>query len=164
MRIIIFSLLLAAKVCAGQSAVPGAVTSYLETYLREWRMCRHEDYDKSFWSFYNTNTLPFFTAVDINDDNKIDYCVLVRKKNELRLVILLSDGKGFRHWLSDKFPGSATQLQYCLLPEPPGRMDVAYPVISSLILTNNALNVMQMENRACIYYWDGTAISVFLTM
>ncbi|MBW8684967.1 hypothetical protein [Chitinophaga rhizophila] len=159
MRIMLFALLLITKFSTAQPAV---VNDYIKAHLPSWQLCRNEDYPASFWSFYSRESLPFFTAVDINDDNRVDYGVLIRQRQEIRLLIILSDHAGYTHYLSDTLAG--TTLDYCLLPAPPGRIDIAFPAISSLILTANGINLMKMENRMCIYYWNGASIDIFKTL
>jgi hypothetical protein len=61
------------------------------------------------------------------------------------------------------FNDPANDLTWCLLPAPPGRIDVAYPGIRSLVLRSNGINLLQLENRAGIYYWDGKGIGFFPT-
>lgn len=147
------------------ATVPVHVVSYVQQQWPGWRLCSHQDYDKSFWSFYDSTTLPFYAAVDINDDTRTDYSLLLRNGQQLRLVFLLSTGDSFTYQLADNIPATVkTSLSYGLLPEPPGQIDVAYPAIQSLLLTTNAISLMYMENRYCIYYWDGRQVATFKTM
>lgn len=150
-------------------SIPVSVQDHIARHLPGWTIPGPVDYAGSFWSFYDRSTVPYFTAVDINDDNFVDYGVLIKKQKKVQLVLLLSAGSDsfIHHIVSDpgKAPADITDgLSYCVLPEPPGQIDVAYPDIRSLILLSNGINLMDMENRVCIYYWDGSHISVFQTM
>ncbi|MFT3825320.1 MAG: hypothetical protein QM731_15490 [Chitinophagaceae bacterium] len=149
-------------------SIPATVTAYINNNLPGWNIVSKEDYATSFWSFYDSNTTPFFAAVDLNDDRVADYAVIIKKENIAKPVILLSDGASFKHWITDDLNQhlneAGNDVLFCLLPEPPGQVDVVKPAISSLILTNNAVNLMYLENRQCIFYWDGTQIAVFKTL
>ena len=188
MRTILFYLLVVSTGCSHQSStsgdnkplplppvkvfpittVPAGVQEYIATYLPGWTIPGVADYATSFWSFYDHTIVPYFTAVDINDDQLVDYGVLVKKQGAVQLAILLGANNSFTHVivndLRKAFPDAAEGLQHCLLPEPPGQTDVAHPTIKSLILRSNGINLLHLENRVCIYYWDGRAIAAFETM
>ncbi len=149
-------------------AIPVAVTDYTGLQFPGWSIVTKQDYHTGFWSFYDEKKLPFFTAVDINDDGYVDYGILIKKQDTVQLVILLNKNNSFTHQVAGNFllphyPDNKA-LQYCLLPEPPGQIDVVKPSIRSLILTTNAIQLMEMENRICIYYWNNTTIAAFQTL
>lgn len=149
------------------TGLPAPVREYIATHLRGWAIVNKEDYDSSFWSFYDSAMLPFFTATDLNDDGLVDYGVLVKKEGFVQLAFLLGAGDSFTHQLANDFKkafnDTTNDLTWCLTPAPPGQTDVAYPRMQSLILRSNGINLLQLENRTCIYYWDGQGIGLFAT-
>jgi len=147
------------------TSLPVSVTSSLAHFLPGWIVCTEHDYAGSFWSFYDSNTKPYLAATDINDDGKTDFALFVKKHDSTQLVFLTSKENSFElHTIPESAKPFHQDLHYCLIPEPPGQVDVARPTIQSLILTSNGINLMDMENRKCIYYWHQDSIAVFKTM
>lgn len=150
---------------APPTGLPANVQAYIASQLPDRAIVSKEDYARSFWSFYDTGTQPFFTAADLNDDGLVDYGVLVKKGGFVELALLIGIGSSFRFELAGSFKkafdDTANDLGWCLLPEPPGQIDVAYPSIQSLILVSNGINLMYLENRIGIYYWDEEGIGLF---
>jgi len=147
--------------------IPPAVTKYLQSILPGWHVPVSSDYVKSWWSFYDRNSRPWHVIADINNDRKEDHAFILKNGDSLKVVLIISTGKSYRHYMPAnfdmKFNQGRNDLQYGLGIEPPGRVDIAYPRISSLILLNNAVNMMELENRICIYHWADTTVSAFAT-
>ena len=141
------------------------VEKYIKNEFAGWSLASKSDYIKSWWSFYDNKSVPYFVATDINDDQLSDYGLILKKSDSIKVVILVGDKNSFKHWVAkevgEPFNFNLKNLQLGLTIEPPGRIDIAYPAIKSLILKSNAINVMEFENRLCIYYWLGEKIEVF---
>ncbi|GGH60984.1 hypothetical protein HNQ91_000967 [Filimonas zeae] len=156
---------------ATQFTVTQAPTDTLATFIRNTfpgcRICTQADYDNSFWSFYDTTyAMPWYAAVDINDDQRTDMAMLIKEQQTLKLLLLMGTDTGYNwQWVEDfSIPLHNNQkVTYGLHPEPPGQIDIAYPTITSLILPSNGINLYYFENRHALYYWNGNRIAVFKT-
>lgn len=148
-------------------ALNGHATAYIQKHFPGWRVCNQKDYDDAFGSFYDTTTHPWYVEIDINDDKQGDYGMFISNQHQVKLLFLTGKDSSFTHWLapdfSFAFDAATHRLQYALLPEPPGQIDVAYPSIQSLVLRTNGVSLMHLENRICLYYQDSTGIAVFQT-
>ncbi len=148
--------------------MPDEVQLYMASHFPGWKIPVTADYNTSFWSFYNLSVVPYFTAVDLNDDQLVDYGVLLKQRDSVQLVILLGTADSFTHVVFNNLKRTTADqvdgLQHCLLPEPPGQIDVAYPAIKSLVLPSNGINLLHLENRVCVFYWDGKQVAIFETI
>lgn len=143
--------------------LPTHVRAYVQTHVAEYTIVDTADYGISWWSFYDRSVIPFAVTTDINDDRFLDYALLVKKNQVLRLVIVLGTAHGFTHHFIHDFNEAYKQnnLQYGLMVEPPGQTDVVVPEERSLILPSNGIALMELENKARIYYWQDGGIKTF---
>lgn len=143
------------------------VTTYLSENFAGWEIATETDYIKSWWSFYDRGNIPYAVKTDINDDKYPDYGIIIKKGDSIKLVVLTGNGTSFNHWVANNCPtlfnSTLKNLHIGLSIEPPGRIDIAYPQIKSLILKSNAINLMDYENRLAAYYWEDNKIQVFQT-
>lgn len=143
------------------------VLSVIRTTFPGWHLCTQADYDKSFWSFCDTTqALPWYTTADIDDDGDPDIALLLKQEHKVKLLLLLSSHTGYGWQWAEDFSLTLTKgqlLQFGLLPEPPGQIDIAYPSIQSLILHSNGISLYHFENRHALYYWNGNRVAVFKT-
>lgn len=124
------------------------------------------EYDKLWWSFYDSETDPTFSELDINDDKTVDYVFFGKKDHEIRLFFYLSSVEGYQLFIAEDFRekvDDGTGFKFGLAPEPPGRIDVVLPRIQSLILNSNAVNLMVYEVRDRVYYYQNNTIESFRT-
>ncbi|MBC8052401.1 MAG: hypothetical protein H7Y13_05010 [Sphingobacteriaceae bacterium] len=151
-----------------EELIPADLKEYIKTNLQGWLLAERSDYSKVWWSFYDAGSTPYAVVTDINDDQAPDYGMILKNNDALRFVIFFKKGNSYTHWVADNFNKSFNSankdLQNGLTIEPPGRVDVVYPEIKSLILKSNAISVMELENRRCIYYWSNGKVSAFTTM
>lgn len=146
---------------------PDTLLSFIYKTFPGAQVCTQADYDQSFWSFCDTTlSLPWYTAADINNDEYVDMALLVKQQQNAKLLLFLSNHTGYTWQWAEGFsiPVSQKQpLQFGLQPEPPGRIDIAYRSLQSLILRTNGINLYHFENRHAIYYWNENSIAVFRT-
>lgn len=146
--------------------IPESAKQYIKENFPEWSIADRADY-KLWWSFYDPATTPYHAITDLNDDRQVDYACIIKNADSVRLIILLRKGDTFNHWMPDNFrethDSSNKGIGFGLTIEPPGRIDVVIPGIQSLVLPLNAFNLMEFENRRCIYYWSDGKIAVFQT-
>lgn len=143
--------------------IPKNVKNYLNLNFEGWRLVDSDDYDKIWWSFYKKEEMNYLASTDINDDKKADYALILTKNKTYQIIILFGSKDSFTHWIDSSFKNYGPNLTFGLTVEPPGRTDVIRPQIQSLILKSNAFNLMELENRACIYHSIDNQISVFKT-
>lgn len=148
-------------------AIPTALLAFLQRDLPDWQLVNESDYDRSFWSLYTGDHLPFLVSADVNDDGLTDHCVLLKIAGYVKPFFLLGrEEEGFTILRQDAFripfDDSNNDLQYSLSVEAPGQIDVAIPEIRSLQLRTIGVNFMELENRWCIFHWDLSSISAFV--
>jgi hypothetical protein len=152
---------------SSQAEMLSIAKKYIDVNLPGWSIAERTDY-KIWWSFYDGRSVPFMAVTDLNDDRQADYALMVKKESALKLVILLGKGATFTHWIADNFDTTfdpaAIDLTYGLTVEVPGRIDIVTPSVQSLIVKSNAFNLMELENRRCVYYWANGEIASFVTM
>lgn len=144
--------------------IPKPVMDYISARLPDWKLLSISDYGKSWWSFYDSQVIPYAVMTDINDDQLVDYGMLLKKDNTLQLVIIIALGNGrFEHHLLRDFNTAYREkdVQIGLMVEPPGQIDVVYPEERSLILPSNGIALMELEARSGVYYWQQGAIQSF---
>ena len=155
------------EAASGEELLPQKVKEYISANFSGWSIPESSDYIKSWWSFYERGTIPYMVKTDINDDQTVDYGLVLKSVDKIRPVLLLSKGETFTHWtdtsLEKPFDAAEKDLHYGLSIEPAGRIDVAFPEIKSLILKSNAINFMDYEVRTCVFHWTGTTIEIFRT-
>lgn len=176
--VIITAILFAGCNIAAETFKPGAstdknglITENVNLYLSEnfsgWEIAQKTDYINSWWSFYDRDNVPYVVKTDINDDAVPDYGIIIKKADSIKLVLLTGKQTSFNHWEADNFAklfnSTLKNLHLGLSIEPPGRIDIAYPQIRSLVLKSNAINLMDHENRVSAYYWENDTIKVFQT-
>jgi len=134
--------------------VPAALNSYLKSNFPDWQIVDTADYDKSWWSFYDRHHIPWIVHTDINDDQLVDHALLLKQHNRLRLVICMGGAQNtFTHVVVEGF-NQMEKLQYGLVVQPPGQIDVLQPVEQSLMLLTNGFALMELEQPSRIYYWQ----------
>ena len=153
------------KTKISQPGLPHQVIGYLAKNLPEWKIPDTSDYAKSWWSFHDKKEVPYHVILDLNDDEIADYGLLVHNNSSVKLLLLLGHKTSFDHYWATNFnqPFLKGELQYGLAIQPPGRIDIAFPEIRSLILKSNAINLLELENRLAIYYFMNEKLSVFTT-
>ncbi len=153
------------KVKISQPGLPHQVIGYLAKDLPEWKIPDTSDYVKSWWSFHDKKEVPYYVVLDFNDDEIADYGLLVHNDATVKLLLLLGNKTSFNHYWDTNFnqPFLKGELQYGVAIQPPGRIDIAFPEIRSLILKSNAINLLELENRLAIYSFMDEKLSVFTT-
>ena len=129
-----------------------------------WTISSSGDYNPLWWSFYDKNIIPFSVAADFNDDSLLDFGLILKRSDEIKLVFLLGIKGGFRHEEVKDFQkiyGGKEGIEVGLHIEPPGRTDIMYPEEGSLINKSNAVAVMRYEKKSRIYYWEAGELKVF---
>lgn len=124
---------------------------------------KKEDYSKLFWDFYDPDTIPNECFTDINNDQVLDYALLVKEDNKLKLVIIMSSKKGYSHWIS---PFSIENINseginFCVTIKPAGRIDVVKKVPESLVLKKNGFLLKNLEQDNFVFYEDDNKIKKF---
>jgi hypothetical protein len=155
----IMAVLLLAWSCREQTSmavepVPPALNNYLKANFPDWSVVDTADYDKSWWSFYDTHHIPWIVHTDINDDQLADHALLLKQNNRLRLVICMGAPQNtFSHVVVEGF-NQMEKLQYGLAVQAPGQIDVLQPQEQSLLLLTNGIALMELEQTSRIYYWQ----------
>jgi hypothetical protein len=147
-----------------QEKIPKNVTDYLKTNIPHWIIPDTSDYLKAWWSFHESDALPFFAITDINGDSKNDYAFILKKENELGLFILLNTEKTFMLWKTDDFKESFTgkNIQYGVKAEESGEYNYYVNGLDkTLYLQFKAIALMDLEFKLRIYYWENGEIKSF---
>ncbi len=148
------------------AVLPEPLRVFLHRDLPDWQLVNEGDYDRSFWSLYAGDHLPYLVTTDVNDDGLADHCVLLKIAGYVEPFFLLGRDDGSFHILRQDayrvpFDDAVNDLRYALTIEAPGQIDVVKPAINSLLLRSNGINFLELENRWCIFYWDNSSISAF---
>lgn len=148
-----------------KTTLPQNVQNYLAENLSEWNIPDTADYAKTWWSFHDSNAIPYYVVTDLNDDEIADYSIMVHNDKKITIVFLLGGKDSFSHQFATDFlrPFVKHHLEYGLSIEPPGRIDIALPEIRSIILKSNAINLLELENRLGIYFFADNRLGVFTT-
>jgi hypothetical protein len=155
----LFIVLLFAWSCKQQrpviySPIPPALQTYLQANFPDWPIVDTADYDKSWWSFYDRDHISWIVHTDINDDQLADHALLLKQNNRLRLVICMGAPQNtFTHVVVEGF-NQMEKLQYGLVVQPPGQIDVLQPSEQSLLLLTNGIALVELEQPSRIYYWQ----------
>jgi|SRR5688572_16897278 len=166
MRLLSVIIMIVVAGCKQESIQTGetGIEDYLNNNLPGWTLIDTADYARSWWSFYDKKETHNSITLDFNDDRIADHALLLKKDSSLRLVVLLGSGnKSYTHFIVDDFQpvynGKVKDIQYGLAVEPPAQIDVLEPEEKSLILLFNAITLLDMEDRARIYYWRNNRVN-----
>lgn len=124
---------------------------------------KKEEYSKLFWDFYDPGTIPNECFTDINNDQILDYALLLRDGNILKLGIILSSNNDYSYWIS---PFSieninAEGVNFCVFVKPSGRTDVVKKVPESLVMKKNGFLLKNLEQDNFIFYETNGEIKMF---
>lgn len=147
-------------------AVPADLLDFLASDLPDWQLVERADYDPSFWALNTGGEAPFVATTDLNDDGLADHCVLLKLAGYAAPFFFMGRKDGHFDILRQDafripFSDARNDLRFGLSVEAPGQIDVAVPEIKSLVLRSNGVNLMEQENRWCIFYWDEGTIRSF---
>ena len=126
-------------------------------------MIKKEEYSNLFWDFYDRNMIPNECYTDINNDQILDYAVLIKDGNQLKLGIILSSHKDYSYWIS---PFSIQHINsegvnFCVSVKPAGRTDVVKKVPESLVIKKNGFLIKNLEQECFIFYETNKEIKMF---
>lgn len=148
------------------TVLPQTLAEYLSMNCPQWHVVEKADYSKTWWSFYDSSYNPCWARTDMNDDQLADYALLMKKDNQLRLVICTGTAShSFVHYTANNFPVTFNEkernLTVGIAVAPPAQIDVAYPRLQSLLLKSNGFALMELEERTRIFYWHKDSIQTF---
>ncbi len=148
------------------TVLPQTLLDYLKINYPQWHVVEKADYSKTWWSFYDSSYNPCWARTDINDDQLADYALLLKKRNQLRLVICTGTiNHSFAHYTANDlaifFNEKEHNLTVGVAVAPPAQIDVAYPRTQSLVLKSNGFALMELEERTRIIYRDKDSIQTF---
>lgn len=142
-----------------------SIKKYIKEHFPEWEITSNQDYSNLWWSFYSKSGETSQVTADFNDDGESDYGVILKSKTkqEYKLVFLVSQKEKFKQYSPQDFNQfyKGGDLEQGIFIEAPGRIDVAYPTIKSLILKSNGVALRNFEINQCIYYWENNEMKVF---
>lgn len=143
--------------------IPKTIKDNLLHQFPSVEIIKKEDYSKLFWDFYDPNTIPNECFTDVNNDQLLDFALLVRESDMLKLVIVLSAKKGYSYWI---FPFSIEKINsegvnFCITIKPAGRIDVVKKVPESLVLKKNGFFLKNLEQDYLILYEINNQIMIF---
>lgn len=146
--------------------LPQTLVDYLSINCPQWQLVEKADYSKSWWSFYDSSYNPCWARTDMNDDQLADYALLLKKDNQLRLIICTGTAShSFIHYTANDLPVTFNEKEHNLTVgvavAPPAQIDVAYPRIQSLVLKSNGFALMELEERTRIFNRDNDSIQTF---
>lgn len=124
---------------------------------------KKEEYSKLFWDFYDSDAIPNECFTDINNDRLLDYALLVKEDDKLKLVIIISSKKDCTYWISPFSIEniSSKGINFCLTIKPAGRIDVVKKVPESLVLKKNGFLLKNLEQDNSIFYEDDNEVKTF---
>lgn len=143
--------------------IPKTIKNNLVRQFPSVEIIKKEDYSKLFWDFYDSNIIPNECFTDINNDQLLDYALLVKEGNMLKLTIILSQKKGYTYWIS---PFSIEEINseginFCITIKPAGRIDVVKKVPESLVLKKNGFFLKNLEQDYLILYEINSEVMIF---
>jgi hypothetical protein len=143
--------------------IPQKVKNHFLQQYPKLEMIKKEDYSNLFWDFYDRNMIPNESYTDINNDQILDYAVLVKDGNKLKLGIILSADKHYSYWIS---PFSIQHINsegvdFCVSVKPAGRTDVVKKVPESLVIKKNGFLIKNLEQECFIFYETNKEIKMF---
>lgn len=147
-----------------QQALPQHVIDFLKRNFADVSIADTSDYSEVWWSFYDREQNPYFVSVDLNDDETLDYGVIIKRSGSIRIIVLLDSADTYKPWMAQDFQENfhGKDIQFGLAIEPPKRIDVVGNN-QSLTLRSNAIALMNLENRSRIYYWEAGRMKAFTT-
>lgn len=143
--------------------IPQNIKDELLNQFPSLEIIKKENYSKLFWDFYDSDTIPNECFTDINNDQLLDYALLVKEENNLKLAIIMSSKKGYSYWVSPfqieniKSEG----VNFCIAIKPAGRIDVVKKVPESLVLKKNGFLLRNLEQDHSIFYEENGQIRNF---
>lgn len=126
-------------------------------------MIKKEDYSNLFWDFYDRNMIPNECYTDINNDQILDYAVLIKDGNQLKLAIILSSHKDYSYWISPFSMQNVNSegVHFCVSVKPAGRTDIVKKVPESLVIKKNGFLLKNLEQDCFIFYETNKEIKMF---
>lgn len=124
---------------------------------------KKEHYSNLFWDFYDRNMIPNECYTDINNDQILDYALLVEEGNQLKLGIILSSHKDYSYWISPFSMQNVNSegVHFCVSVKPAGRTDVVKKVPESLVIKKNGFLIKNLEQDCFIFYEINKEIKMF---
>lgn len=143
--------------------IPKNIKDELLQQFPSVEIIKKEDYSKLFWDFYDSDAIPNECFTDINNDQLLDYALLVEEGDKLKLVIIMSSKKDYSYWIS---PFSIERINSegvnsCITIKPAGRIDVVKKVPESLVIKKNGFLLKNLEQDNLIFYEDDNKIKIF---
>ncbi|GGE98574.1 hypothetical protein [Flavobacterium limi] len=143
--------------------IPKEIKNAILRQFPSVEIIKKEEYSKLFWDFYDSSIIPNECFTDVNNDQLLDYAILVREGNKLKLVIILSDNKDYSYWISpfsiEKI--TAEGVNFCVSIKPAGRTDVVKKVPESLVIKKNGFLVRNLEQDHFVFYEENGKIKNF---
>jgi hypothetical protein len=150
--------------------IPQEVLNYLKTYLSDYQAIDTLNYSldwKSCDLHYSHNELPFYTKLNFNEDQQSDYAFLLIKERKLKLVILLSDKKNFKHIILDTsdniYQPNSKNIAFGLKVQKTGisiglgeKVEIKYEGIKLIKFGASSVCYYYDENRKITKFWLGT--------
>ena len=129
----------------------------------DFEIVKKEEYSRLFWDFYDATLIPNECSTDINNDQIIDYALLVKQKNNLKLAIVFSTPKGYSYWVAPfSFESvNVNGVNFCLAIKPAGRTDVVKKVPESLVIRKNGFLIKNLEQDYMVFYQANGKIMTF---
>jgi hypothetical protein len=129
----------------------------------DFEIIKKEEYSSLFWDFYDPTLIPNECSTDINNDQIIDYVLLIKQKNNLKLAIVFSTPKGYSYWVAPfSFESvNAKGVNFCLAIKPAGRTDVVKKVPESLVIKKNGFLIKNLEQDYMVFYEANGEIMTF---
>lgn len=142
---------------------PININQYLQTQLPDYHLIGRREFSKLWWSFYDKIETPYLVISDFNNDGVADYAALISNNKKIALIMLLGNGKSFKHWLAPDFNLKVEKngLSYGLSVQPPAQVDAVRPEIKTLYLKNNGIMLNHYEIHSRIYYYDNETFKTF---
>ncbi|WP_163408832.1 hypothetical protein [Flavobacterium ajazii] len=126
-------------------------------------MIKKEDYSNLFWDFYDRNMIPSECYTDINNDQILDYALLVKDGDKLKLGIIFSSDKDYSYWISPFSIENVNSggVNFCVSVKPAGRTDVVKKAPESLVIKKNGFLLRNLEQDSFIFYETNGEIKTF---
>lgn len=143
--------------------IPKKIKDNVLRQFRSVEIIKKEEYSKLFWDFYDSGTIPNQCFTDINNDQLLDYALLVKDENKLKLVIILSADKDYSYWISPFSIENITAegVNFCISIKPAGRTDVVKKVPESLVIKKNGFLLRNLEQDHFVFYEENGQIKNF---
>lgn len=144
--------------------VPISIKNQLLKKHPTLKIISKEDYSNLFWNFYDASTIPNECFTDINNDQLLDYALLVQDNESLKVAIATSSTKGYSCWLSGSIGEikTASGVEFALFVKPAGRTDIVKKTPQSLLLNKNGFVLKNLEIEHLILFENQGKIETFL--